>query len=118
MDMKNFRNLAISLSGAGSVLEIFPDSDIDAELLELQKMTDFLAEMQGRLVQPSCYPGRLTSILATHRAYEFSVPCRVDHDALAHDWRSVGGDFLHAYQKALPARHKPLRKEESDCGKL
>jgi len=123
MNMKIARNMTFSLNGLGSVLDIYPDSDLDAEMAKLYEMTEQLAEKfaessHSHYVTVAVSPKTsLSSLLAFRRDYECVALCQVDRDALADDWLTVGGDFLNAYQQARTSQQKPIRKGKAECGK-
>lgn len=124
MNMKIARNMTISLNGLGSVLDIYPDSNLDTELARLYEMTDSIAEAIAERshsyhVKVAINPQvSLSALLASKRAYECVALCQVDRDALSGDWLTVGSEFLNAYQQARVSQQKPPRKEKAQCGKI
>ena len=117
--MNTLKKLTFDLNGLGSILDLFPSSDLEAKMAEIVELTNHMLELQGRATpKQSRTQTRLFASHYTLASYGVETTCRADRDALAGDWQSVGGDFLNAYEKLTKNQHKPLRKEESDCGMI
>lgn len=106
--------LKFYLTGAGSTLEIFPNSDPDDELHRICEIT----QRYDELLAGVSFNRELVGLTATCEAYPVHIqhftPAQSDRDSLLDDWRSVGSDLLVATQRARNNMVRP-QKDESEC---
>ncbi|TLX57874.1 hypothetical protein DN826_06470 [Stutzerimonas nosocomialis] len=109
------------LVGAGSTLEMFPNSDPDDDLVRICQRADRWGQLPVSdpdfTVVTYCREGVdavASDVVMAEVKQHLESYLRSDRDALAEDWRSIGGDFLAAYEKSKKLLPKP-RKNKTEC---
>lgn len=109
------------LVGAGSTLEMFPNSDPDDDLVKICQKAERWGQLPGAApdftMVSYCREGadsNASHVVVAEIKQHLEAYIRSDRDALADDWRSIGGDFLSAYEKSKKLLPKP-RKNKTEC---
>lgn len=111
--MKKTNQLQITLDGLSSILDVYPDSDLSAELNRIRE----LSERTHVISHHHAVTDNLTvvTVKIAHEHLRDVLGAREDMRSLSGDWQRVGGDFLNAYQKARKSDKKAIRKDDADC---
>jgi len=101
-------DLKIFLDGASSTLEIYPNSSVRAELERIYALTS---------KRSRCVSTGMTGRIARAADPQVVTVCLSDRAALEGDWRSIGNDFLNAYERERSKEAKQARalSNEAPC---
>lgn len=111
--MKKTYQLQTTLEGLSSILDIYPDSDLSAELERIYALT------KQTHIPNRHYAAADNLTVVTHKLLRGSLKAgagaREDMRALSSDWQSVGSCILDAYHKKSKDIKKSTRKGDADC---
>lgn len=101
------KELKITLDAAGSIFEMFPDSNLTDEIRRLNELSSKISRMNAEIMQ--------AQPLVTMRELRLNhALLNADLHALDNDWRNVGGDFLNAYNKTTAGKSRVSGKDETE----
>lgn len=105
-------NLKFYLTGAGSTLEILPNSDPDDELHRICEIARGYTDVYATALKPELRE-QIAACRNARVHIEHFYP-KTDRDSILDDWKAVGADLIIATQEAKKSLHR-LRKDESEC---
>lgn len=105
----SMKDLKITLDAAGSIFEMFPDSNLIDELRRIEVLSSEIDRMTATAI-----PERQRVAINNLRTVREHALFTADLQALGNDWRNVGGDFLNAYKKSTSGKAQVRRKDETE----
>lgn len=103
----SMKELKITLDAAGSIFEMFPDSNLTDEIRRLREFSSRINHLNAALVQ-----GQIVALREEHLNQRHAL-LNADLQALGNDWRNIGSDFLTAY-KTTTGKSQIRRKDDAE----